>query len=131
MARASELLRYGGAVLMGVVGAVHFEQYVDFISDVPTIGTLFLVNAASSAAVVSALLLRGRLTRDLAALGGIAISTGALVSIAIAMGGGLFGYQEPEFRTPIVMAVVAEAAAVVVLGGYVLAARRMNKADMG
>lgn len=129
MARATRLLRYSGAVLMMVVGGVHFQQYVDFISDVPTIGSLFLLNAAGSAAVVAALLLPGCLTRILAALGGIAISVGALVSIAIAMGGGLFDYQEPEFRAPVVLAVVAEAGAVVVLGGYLLAARRMRKAD--
>lgn len=124
MARAGDLLRYGGAAAMLVVGAVHFQQYVDFISEVPTIGVLFLLNAAGSAAVVAALLLPAPPIRVLAALGGIGICVGALVSIAIAMGGGLFDYQEPELRTPVAITIVAEAVAVVVLGGYLLAARR-------
>lgn len=118
--RAS-LLPALGAILVIVVGAVHLQQYADFIKDVPTIGTLFALNSAAAGALV-VMLAFARL-RTLAALGGIALSLGSLVSIAISMtDGGLFDYTEPTWRTPIVIAVVAEILAVVVLA--VLARRR-------
>lgn len=103
-----------GAILVIVVGVVHLQQYADFIKDVPTIGTLFALNAAAAGALV-VMLAFARL-RTLAALGGIGLSIGSLVSIAISMtDGGLFDYTEPTWRTPIVIAVVAEILAIVVL----------------
>jgi hypothetical protein len=114
-------LRLAGALLILGVGVVHLEQYVDFIKDVPTIGVLFLLN--SFGAGVICLMLASPL-RLLPALGGIALALGSLVSIAIARyaDGGLFSYSEPTSRTPIVIAVVLEVAAVVVLAA--VAARR-------
>jgi hypothetical protein len=35
-----------------VVAGVHFQQYVDFMSQVPTVGVLFLLNAAGGAGLV-------------------------------------------------------------------------------
>ena len=43
---AADVLRYLGALATFVVGAVHLQQYADFISDVPTIGVLFLLTAS-------------------------------------------------------------------------------------
>ncbi|HVF78820.1 MAG TPA: hypothetical protein VNA28_11025 [Solirubrobacteraceae bacterium] len=121
MSSASTALRYLGALATIVVGAVHLQQYADFISDVPTIGVLFLLNGLG-AGVVAILLATRR--APLGALAGVALSVGALVSIVISMTDtGLFEYTEPTLRGAVVIAIAAEAAAVVLLCGY-LAARR-------
>ena len=114
-------LRCMGALLIVGVGVVHLEQYVDFIKDVPTIGTLFLLNSFAAGAVC--VILAGPFTL-VPALAGIGVSVGSLVSILIARyaSGGLFDYREATWRTPIIVAVALELAAVVVL--TVLAARR-------
>jgi hypothetical protein len=114
-------LRLAGALLILGVGVVHLEQYVDFLKDVPTIGVLFLLNSFGAGAICVMLASPLRL---LPALAGIALAVGSLVSIAIARyaDGGLFSYSEPTWRTPIVIAVVLEIAAVVVLA--VVAGRR-------
>jgi hypothetical protein len=116
--KASDALRYLGALATIVVGAVHLQQYADFIHDVPTIGVLFLLNGAGAGAV--AILLTTR-RASFGAIGGLALSLGAIVSIAISMtAGGLFGYTEPTFRAPVTIAVAAEAAAVVLLLAYLV-----------
>ena len=101
-----------GAVALAVVAAVHFQQYVDFISQVPTIGVLFVLNAAGGAGLAVALLMPDRPVRILAALGGIGLVLGSLVSIMIALNGQLFGYEEPTLRLPILIAIIAEAVAI-------------------
>ena len=117
----ADALRCLGALATIVVGAVHVQQYADFISDVPTIGVLFVLNGLGAGVVV--ILLATRLA-PLGAVGGIALSAGALVSVLISMtDGGLFDYTEPTFRSAVVIAIVAEAAAVVLLLGF-LATRR-------
>ncbi len=42
------------AVLAAVVAAVHLQQYVDFISEVPTVGVRFVLNAAGGAGLAVA-----------------------------------------------------------------------------
>jgi hypothetical protein len=122
----SDALRYLGALATIVVGAVHLQQYADFIHDVPTIGVLFLLNGAGAGAI--AVLLASRRAR-LAAVGGIALSLGAIVSIAISMTAhGLFGYTEPAFRAPVTLAVAAEAAAIVLLLAYLVVGRTPQRA---
>ena len=119
----AEALRYLAALATLVVGAVHVQQYADFIADVPTIGVLFLLNGLG-AGVVAILLATRR--APLGAVGGIALSAGALVSVLISMtDGGLFDYTEPTFRAAVVIAIVAEAAAVVLLLAY-LATQRVE-----
>lgn len=122
--------RYLGAVLILVVGIVHLQQYASFIKDVPTVGTLFILNAAGAGALVAMLALP-RL-RVLAALGGIGLCAGSLVSIVISMNGsGFFGYTEPTWRGPIVVAVVAEILAILALAALALGARRGSRGDSG
>lgn len=103
------------AGLVAVIAAVHFQQYVEFMSEVPTVGVLFLLNAAGGTGLAIALLSRDRQLRRLAALGAIGLAAGSLVSIAIALGGSFFGYSEPTIRLPIVIAVLAEALAIPIL----------------
>ena len=119
---SSDALRYAGAVLILVVGAIHLQQYAVLIKDVPTIGELFLLNAAG-AAVIAAMLVTG--VRLLGAVGGILLSAGAVVSILIARtSGGLFEYVEPTFRTPVLLSVIVEAAAILALVTYLVARRK-------
>lgn len=61
--------RRAAAVLMLVIAAVHFQQYVDFMRHVPTVGVLFLLNAAGAAGLALALAGPDRELRALAALG--------------------------------------------------------------
>lgn len=121
-AAAPDMLRRLGALATIVVGVVHLQQYADSLSDVPTIGVLFLLNAAGAGVV--AVLLATRRAAPLGALAGIALSAAAIVSVLISMtDGGLFDYTEPTFRTAVVVAVVFEAAAVLLLLAYLLARR--------
>jgi hypothetical protein len=120
-------LRLLAAGLLLVVAGIHFQQYAVLLHPVPTIGVLFLLNAAGGAALVAAILGRDRLLRRLALLGGLVLVIGALVSIALAMNGGIFGYQEPSFRVPVVLAMIAEAAAIPALGASLLAELRARR----
>ncbi len=113
---ATDVLRYLGALATIVVGAVHLQQYADFISDVPTIGVLFLLTGLGAGVVVILLATR---RATLGALGAIAVSAAALVALAVSMTDkGLFDYTEPTLRTAVIVAVGAEAAAVVLLSAY-------------
>jgi hypothetical protein len=100
------------AVLVAVIAAVHLQQYIDFMSEVPTIGVLFLLNAAGGGGLAVALISRDRQLRLLAALGALPLAGGSLISIAIALNGSLFGYSEPTLRLPILIAILAEVAAI-------------------
>ncbi len=109
----------GGALTL-LVGVIHLQQYAHVLKDVPTIGVLFLLNAAGAGAVVAAL---GTRLRRPAALAGLGLSAGALVSVVIALGGTLFGYSEPELRPAVVLSIAAELGAIAALAAYVLRAR--------
>ncbi|GAC1435168.1 MAG: hypothetical protein NVSMB51_04020 [Solirubrobacteraceae bacterium] len=110
-------LKLSGALLLLVVGVVHVQQYASFIKDVPTIGPLFALNGIG-AGVLCVML--GTRTRLLAAIGGIGLCAGSLISIAISRyaAGGFFSYREPTLRTPILIAVAAELVAVAVLAVF-------------
>jgi hypothetical protein len=117
---ATDVLRWLGAIATIIVGAVHLQQYADFIADVPTIGVLFLLNGLG-AGVVAILLATRHVV--LGAAAGIAVCAGALVSVLISMTDtGLFDYTEPTLRTAVVIAIVAEVTAIALLSAY-LAAR--------
>ena len=122
-------LRLVGGLATFVVGAIHLQQYADFIKDVPAIGMLFLLNGLAAGMVCLALGTRGRI---FGALGGIAVSVGAIASLAIARfaASGLFDYVEPTFGAPVLIAVVAEVIAVLFLASY-LASRSRSWAELG
>jgi hypothetical protein len=102
--------------LVAAIAAVHFQQYVDFMSQVPTVGVLFLLNAAGGAGIAAALVGRDARLRRLAATGAAGLAIGSLVSIVIALQSSFFGYSEPALRFPIVVAIIAEALSLPVLG---------------
>jgi hypothetical protein len=117
-------LRQVAALLVLVVAGVHFQQYVDFMSEVPTVGVLFLLNAAGGAGLLLAMLTGDRVIALLAMIGSLGLAIGSLVSIVIALNGSFlgvtlhgsfFGYQETTLRLPIVIAVVAEVLLILVL----------------
>ena len=117
---AGTALRVLGALAVLAVGAVHLEQYfaVHF-AVVPVIGPLFALNFAGAAAIALGLLLPpfARL-RVLLALGGIALAATSAVFFFISEHGTLFGFEDYGYRPAIVAALAAEAATVVLLGGY-------------
>ncbi len=126
MRTSADALRYFGALATVIVGAVHLQQYADFIADVPTIGVLFLLNGLGAGVVT--ILLATRHAR-VGAIGGIALSAGALVSVLISMTDtGLLDYTEPTFRSAVIVAVAAEAAAIVLLAAYVAVRRVPGRA---
>jgi hypothetical protein len=92
---------------------VHVQQFIAEFDDVRWIGPLFLANAV--AVLVTLAGLSWPRTRRLAALAGIVISAVALGSLVISYGNGLFGWQEAGFRTPVVLALITEAGAVILL----------------
>jgi hypothetical protein len=121
---------YLGAVAVLATGVVHIQQYyVDDYSTVPTIGTLFFLNFVSAVVITAGLIaplrrLAGRhaeAIRSLFAAGGIGLGLLSLAALFISESSGLFGFEEHGYRTPIALAIVAEAAAVVLLGIFLAA----------
>lgn len=117
--------RFFGALSILGVGAVHLQQYSgNGYSTVPTIGTLFLLNAISAGVVGFGLLLplqrmlgrrRGSAAVGILALAGVAIAVGSLIALFISETGTLFGFSEGGYRTVIDIAIAVEALATVLL----------------
>ena len=121
-----QVLRRAGAVAILAVGAVHLQQYLSEYHEVPTIGTLFLLNAISAAVVGAGLLLPierwlGERVVGLVALGAVAIAVGSLIALYIAETGTLFGFAEGDLDTPIWIAIAAEVATFVLLAPVAVA----------
>jgi len=118
---------YLGALSLLAVGADHIQQYyVDNYSVVPTIGTLFFLNFVSAVVVAAGLVaplrhVAGRFAdaiRASFAIAGIGIAAGALAGLFVSESSGLFGFVENGYRTPIVVAIAAEAATIVFLATF-------------
>ena len=127
-----------GALTLLVVGGVHLQQYLAGYSDVPTIGTLFVVNAIGAAVVAVGLLapierlLRDRsaeLVAGLLSTVGAMIAVGALVALFISESQPLFGFMEDGYSTPIVIAIAAEAITAILL--VPVAAANLRQAASG
>jgi hypothetical protein len=118
-------MRVLGAFALLGVGAVHLQQYyaADY-SGVPTIGPLFLLNGIGSGLLGATLLfpleriLKGR-TGDAGigavAVGGVMVAIGSLAALFISEYGGLFGFVEPGYSLPVVLAIVTEGATLLLL----------------
>lgn len=114
----------GALTLLGV-GAVHLQQYLGAgYQGLPTIGTLFLLNAIGAALVAVGLLapvrrlLRGpsgQLAVGALALAGVAIAAGSLIALFVAESQPLFGFQEFGYDTPVKLAIATEAATLLLL----------------
>jgi hypothetical protein len=116
----ASVARYLGALSVLATGLDHIQQYygADY-SSVPTIGTLFLLNFVAAVIVTIGLVaplrrVAGRYAdavRAAFAVGGIGLAVGSLAGLFISESSGLFGFVEHGYRTPIVLAIVAEVAA--------------------
>jgi len=131
--------RFLGALALLAVGAVHLQQYEYLYSAIPTIGTLFLLNFAGATALGLGLLapvehLLGRLGGPvvvLLALAGIALSATTFVFLLVSERTPLFGFMEPGYDPPALMAArVAELAAAGLLASF-LAMRAATKGPIG
>jgi hypothetical protein len=122
------VLRASGAIAVLVVGAVHLDQYfVVHFDVVPTIGPLFLLNFIGATVIGLGLLIpsaRLRVLHMLLALGGIGLAATAFVFLLVSEHRTLFGFHDYGYRTAIVVALAAEAAAVVLLAGFVATTAR-------
>jgi hypothetical protein len=122
--------RFAGALSLLAVGAVHLQQYEFLYSTIPTIGTLFLLNFAGATVIGLGLLapverLLGRVggaAVGLLALGGAAQAGTAFVFLLISERTPLFGFMEPGYDPPALMASrVAELVTVGLLGSFLIA----------
>jgi hypothetical protein len=115
---------YLGALAVVATGVVHIQQYsAQDYSAVPTIGTLFLLNFISAVVIGLGLIapygrIAGRYAdaiRAAWALAGIGLAVLSLIALFVSESSSLFNFHENGYRTPIVLAIVAEAAATVFL----------------
>ncbi|MGI8592917.1 MAG: hypothetical protein ACR2ML_00850 [Solirubrobacteraceae bacterium] len=126
----SDRLRLLAVALVLAEGAIHLQQYEGPLNAVPTINTLFVLNAVSASTI--ALMIAGsrEVVAVLGALAGLAVTLGALVSLAISRASTLFDYSEPTLRTAVELAAMVELAAVLALAAFVLARRRETSANV-
>jgi hypothetical protein len=126
--RAPGLLRTLGGLAVLVVGAVHLEQYfADYFNVVPIIGPLFALNFAGATLIGVGLLVpaaRLRFVHLLLALGGIGLAATSFVFLFISEHQPLFGFQDYGYRAEILIALAAEAVAVVALTAYLASRAR-------
>ncbi|HEX6458386.1 MAG TPA: hypothetical protein VF032_05660 [Thermoleophilaceae bacterium] len=132
--------RYAGALALLAMGAIHLEQYVNVsYSQIPTIGTLFLLNFAGGLVLSIALMSplerlwehRGRRALILLALAGMAMAVASIVFLLISEGTPLFGFRESGYRPAIVFALAVEALAMLCLGAFVAAQLRRSSPPPG
>src|SRR5438128_1314440 len=127
-----------GALSLLAVGAVHLQQYLTLYSAIPTIGTLFVLNFAGATAIGLGLLApverllgqRGGAVVALLALAGAGLAATAFVSLLISERTPLFGFMEPGYDPPAIMASrVAEVVTAGLLGSVFAAqvARRVRR----
>jgi hypothetical protein len=121
--------RYAGALALLAVGLDHLQQYsAESYSAIPTIGTLFLLNFISAAALAVALTAPveklpgrgGRLALPLLAGGGIAVAAGSLAGVIVSESTGLFGFMETGYRSAIVVSITLEVGTIVLLLAYLV-----------
>jgi hypothetical protein len=121
---APAILRTLGAASVLVVGAVHLEEYLaDHFNVVPIIGPLFALNFAGATLIGLGLLVPGMRMRPLhllLALSGIGLAATSFVFLFVSEHQPLFGFQDYGYRMEIVLALAAEAAAVVTLWAYLV-----------
>jgi hypothetical protein len=120
------LARVLGALSLLAVGIIHLQQYFELYSEIPTIGTLFVLNFVGAAVVCVGLLAplerlgrRGVTAHTLLGLAGIAQAATAFVFLFISERTPLFGFKEPGYDPSAIMASrIAEVATIVFLGTF-------------
>jgi hypothetical protein len=129
------IVRVLGALSLLAVGSIHLQQYFELYSEVPTIGTLFVLNFVAAAVVCVGLLAPlerlarwGGLARTVLALAGIAQAATAFVFLFVSERTPLFGFQEPGYDPSAITASrIAEVATVVFLGAFLAGRLTMRR----
>jgi hypothetical protein len=132
------VVRSVGALSLLAVGAVHLQQYFSLYSAIPTIGTLFVLNFVGATVIGLGLLapverLLGRAGNpvvSLLALAGAGQAATAFAFLLVSERTPLFGFMEPGYDPPAIMASrAAELVTVVLLGSLFVArfARRLRR----
>jgi hypothetical protein len=118
-----------GALAVLATGAVHLDEFERFYSQIPTIGTLFLLSFLGASAIGLCLLapverIGGRYGSGLVVLvaaAGIALAAVAFAFLLISEQTPLFGFKEPGYDPPgIAAARGAEVATVLFLGAFLV-----------
>jgi hypothetical protein len=131
--------RIAGALALLAVGAVHLQQYLGLYSEIPTIGTLFVLNFVGATAIGVGLLLPverllGRWSGPalvLLSLGAIGVAATGFVFLLVSERTPLFGFMEPGYDPQaILVSRVAEIATLVLMGSYAVS-RFVRKAPTG
>jgi hypothetical protein len=125
----ADALRLLAVALLLVEGAIHLQQYEGPLNAVPTINTLFVLNAIGAAAIALVLAGSRGFAAVLGSLAAIGLTLGALVSLAITRTTTLFDYSEPTLRTAVVYAACVEVAVVLALAAFLLTGRRQRDAN--
>ncbi|HUB04060.1 MAG TPA: hypothetical protein VMA76_03270 [Solirubrobacteraceae bacterium] len=135
--RSTRVLRGLGAVALLAVAAVHlYEYHVDHYSAIPTIGPLFLLNAASATALGLALIAPvqrlapwrlGTVALPAIAAAGIGLAGTSLAALFVSESTPLFGFMEIGYRLVVVLAIAAEIASILVLGALLLTIRSTDR----
>lgn len=107
--------RLVGAGLTAAMGLIHLRLWVDGYREIPTIGTLFFLNAMCSGALVIALLTVPVRLRRLTAIATALFTLSTLVGLILSLTVGLFGVHE-NLHTPLVQpTLIVESVGVLVL----------------
>lgn len=124
-----------GALALLATGAVHLQQFNKLYSQIPTIGTLFVLNFAGATIIGVGLLapierIAGRYARAvlvLLALAGIALAAIAFAFLLISEHTPLFGFMEPGYDPPAIAAArAAEVVTVISLGTFLISKEVMK-----
>jgi hypothetical protein len=129
-----------GAVSLWLVGLIHLKEYLDMYSEIPTIGTLFLLSFIGATIIAGLLLMPverllgrwGNLAVVALALIGMGQAVTQFVFLAISEQWPLFGFQEPGYDpTAILQARITEIATVLFLTTFLIArgVRRRRSVD--
>jgi hypothetical protein len=119
-----------GALAVLTTGAVHLYEFERFYSQIPTIGTLFLLNFVGATAIGLCILAPvehaagryGNVLLVLLAAAGIALAAVAFAFLLVSEQTPLFGFKEPGYDpTGIAAAQVAEVATVLLLSTFLIA----------
>lgn len=135
--RRPGLLRALGALALLGVAADHLEELTaGHYAAIPTIGTLFTLDVAAATVLAVVLLVptaalaarAGRAVPVLVACAAIGVAGGSLVALFVSEQTTLFGFMESGYRLAIVVAIVCEAAAVLLLGADLARSARRRTA---
>lgn len=118
--------RFLGALALFAMSVIHLVEYAaNGYSQIPTIGTLFLLNFIGGTVLAVALMspldrVSGRGVQLLSALAaaGAAMAAVSIAFLLISEQTALFGFRETGYRPAIVLALIAEGVAVLCLGGF-------------